>query len=84
MPEPHRSVPGWFNGALRRLARRPAPRLSKVADTKASRVGPLLAFEALGQPVWSPRDYAAFAREGFAQNAVVYRSVRMIAFEEKL
>ena len=29
--------------------------------------------------MWSPRDYAAFAREGFAQNAIVYRSVRMVA-----
>ena len=47
--------------------------------TKASRTGPLLAFEALRQPVWAPRDYAAFAREGFAQNAIAYRSVRMVA-----
>ena len=31
------------------------------------------------RPRWSPRDYAAFAREGFMQNAIVYRSVRMIA-----
>jgi len=46
---------------------------------KASRTGPLIAFEALRQPVWSPRDYAAFAREGFMQNAIVYRCVRMIA-----
>ena len=29
--------------------------------------------------MWSPRDYAAFAREGFMQNAIVYRSVRMVA-----
>jgi HK97 family phage portal protein len=29
--------------------------------------------------VWAPRDYSAFAREGFMQNAIVYRSVRMIA-----
>jgi HK97 family phage portal protein len=50
-----------------------------VADTKASSVGPLIAWEPLGQPVWAPRDYAAFAREGFMQNAIVYRSVRMIA-----
>ena len=42
-------------------------------------MGPLIAWEPLGQPVWSPRDYAAFAREGFMQNAIVYRSVRMIA-----
>jgi hypothetical protein len=46
---------------------------------KASAVGPLIAIEPLGQPVWMPRDYAAFAREGMMQNAVVYRAVRMIA-----
>ncbi len=51
----------------------------RAADTKASAVGPLIAWEPLGQPVWAPRDYAAFAREGFMQNAIVYRSVRMIA-----
>ncbi|MDX2288561.1 MAG: phage portal protein [Hyphomicrobiaceae bacterium] len=46
---------------------------------KASRTGPLIAFERLGEPVWSPRDTASFAREGFQQNAIVYRSVRMIS-----
>jgi len=51
----------------------------RTADVKASAVGPLIAWEPLGQPVWAPRDYAAFAREGFMQNAIVYRSVRMIA-----
>ncbi len=47
--------------------------------TKASATAALLSIESLGQPVWSPRDYGAFAREGFMQNAIVYRSVRMIA-----
>ena len=47
--------------------------------TKASATAALLSINSLGQPVWSPRDYAAFAREGFMQNAIVYRSVRMIA-----
>src|SRR5262245_44906509 len=37
------------------------------------------AFDRLAAPAWAPRDYAAFAREGFMQNAVVYRAVRMIA-----
>ncbi len=46
---------------------------------KASRAGPLISVASLGQPVWSPRDYGAFAREGFMQNAIVYRAVRMIA-----
>ena len=50
-----------------------------VAGHKSSRAGPLIAYDTLGQPVWSPRDYGAFAREGFMQNAIVYRSVRMIA-----
>jgi hypothetical protein len=46
---------------------------------KGSAVGPLIAYEPMGQPVWAPRDYHAFAREGFMQNAIVYRSVRMVA-----
>jgi len=50
-----------------------------VPEAKASRTAKLIAFAAGGQPVWTPRDLASLAREGFAANAVVYRSVRMIA-----
>jgi len=50
-----------------------------VPDVKSSATGPLVAMHLTGAPVWTPRDYAAFARDGFAKNAVVYRSVRMIA-----
>ena len=39
----------------------------------------LLAWHSPGRPVWSPRDLSAFAREGYARNAVAYRCVRMIA-----
>ncbi len=39
----------------------------------------LLAWHALGRPVWPMRDPAAFAREGYARNAIAYRCVRMIA-----
>ena len=49
------------------------------AEEKASRTGPLIALQTLGRPVWTPRDYAAFAREGYMQNAICYRAVRMIA-----
>lgn len=38
-----------------------------------------LAFSNLGQPVWTPRDYGALAREGYKQNPVAYRCVRLIA-----
>jgi phage portal protein BeeE len=48
-------------------------------EAKASRTAKLIAWAAGGQPVWTPRDLASLAREGFAKNAVVYRSVRMIA-----
>jgi len=48
-------------------------------EGKASRTAKLIAWAAAGQPVWTPRDLASLAREGFAKNAVVYRSVRMIA-----
>ena len=48
-------------------------------EEKASKTAKLFAWMTGGQPVWTPRDLAALAREGFAKNAVVYRSVRMIA-----
>jgi len=33
----------------------------------------------LGQPVWTPKDYANFAREGYCNNVYVYACVRQIA-----
>jgi HK97 family phage portal protein len=48
-------------------------------EAKASRTGPLFALQLQGRAVWTPRDYAALAREGFERNAVAYRCVRMIA-----
>ena len=54
-------------------------RLMRPREAKQSRVAPAIAFQALGRPVWTPRDYAALADEGFQRNAVAYRCVRMIA-----
>jgi phage portal protein BeeE len=48
-------------------------------EAKASRTGGLVALSSPGRPVWTPRDYAALAREGFGRNPVVHRCVRMIA-----
>lgn len=71
---------------MQRLLRAPfgvparrARHVPKAPDQKASRANGLVAIHSLGEPVWSPRDYGAFAREGFMQNAIVYRCVRMIA-----
>src|SRR5262245_39673768 len=51
----------------------------RAPSRKASRVARLLAVERLGRPVWTPRDYAALAREGFMQNAVAHRCVTLVS-----
>lgn len=69
-------MPGILDGLAGAFSRWP---FLRADEAKSSRTGALMALSGPGEPVWSPRDYAAFAREGFAQNAVVYRSVRMIS-----
>jgi len=46
---------------------------------KDSAVGPMIAMRRVGQPVWSSRNYRAFAKEGYTQNVIAYRCIRMIA-----
>jgi HK97 family phage portal protein len=48
-------------------------------ERKTSRTARLIALQGGGQARWTPRDYAALAREGYARNAIVYRAVRLIA-----
>ena len=48
-------------------------------ESKSSRAARLVAVEGGGRARWTPRDYAALAREGYARNAIVYRAVRLIA-----
>jgi HK97 family phage portal protein len=52
---------------------------ASLPQLKATTHAPYIRMETLADPVWAPRDYAAFAREGMMQNAVLYRCVRMIA-----
>jgi HK97 family phage portal protein len=73
-------MPSFFN----RLGLWPGTGRTAMAEirpenAKASATGPLVALQTQGRPVWTPRDYAALASEGFARNAVVYRCVRMIS-----
>src|SRR3712207_4883484 len=51
----------------------------RAPEAKDSRALAAVAFYAAGRPVWTPRDYAALAREGFQKNAVVHRAVRLVA-----
>lgn len=54
-------------------------RPSAAPEAKTSRTGPVVALNGVGRPHWSPRDYAALAREGFSRNPVAYRAVRLVA-----
>lgn len=46
---------------------------------KSSSVAPYIAYNALGKPVWTPRNYALLADEGYQKNVIVYRCVTLIA-----
>jgi HK97 family phage portal protein len=52
---------------------------ARSAESKASRTAAVFAWQGVGRPVWTPRDYAALAREGYQRNPVVHRAVRMVA-----
>lgn len=54
-------------------------RLKAALSRKDSAVAPLIAMRNLGRPVWSSRNYRAFAKEGYSQNVIAYRCIRMIA-----
>ncbi len=72
---PAKSPLGFFDRLMRRknVASRGAP------GHKQSATGPLIAMHTMGAPVWTPRNYAELAQEGFARNAIAYRCIRMIA-----
>jgi len=61
---------------FRRAQRRDRAPLPETKDSKVQR---LIALTLSGRPQWTPRNYEALAREGFARNPVAYRCVRLIA-----
>lgn len=48
-------------------------------SVKDSRIGKAIYLQSMGNPVWSPRDYANIAKEAFQKNAIAYRCVMLIA-----
>lgn len=54
-------------------------KLKSLLTTKSSATGAIVALHTAGRPVWTPRNYASLAREGFAGNVVGYACVRRIA-----
>ena len=53
--------------------------LLRPPEAKASRTAQLIQLESGGRARWTPRDYAALAREGYVCNAIVHRSVKLVA-----
>jgi HK97 family phage portal protein len=86
MPQLQITPRGFIAGVVDRLARAAStavasgrlPVTGVGSDTQKS-TAPFFALDYVSGSPWAPRDYAAFAREGFMQNPIVYRSVRMIA-----
>jgi HK97 family phage portal protein len=53
--------------------------LLRAPEAKASRTGTLIALQSAGRARWTPRDYAALAREGYMRNAIVHRAAKLVA-----
>jgi HK97 family phage portal protein len=53
--------------------------LLRAPEAKISRTAQLVQFQYGGRARWTPRDYAALAREGFMRNAIAYRAVKLVA-----
>ncbi len=54
-------------------------KLKHLLQTKSSATSSVVALHTAGRPQWTPRNYAALAREGFAGNVIGYRCVRMVS-----
>ena len=48
-------------------------------EQKASAARAVIAFNRLGAPAWTPRNYAALAAQGYERNVIAYRCVRLAA-----
>ncbi|MCB2099067.1 MAG: phage portal protein [Parvularculaceae bacterium] len=53
--------------------------LASLFEKKQSKARALVALSTPGQPVWTPKNYAALARAGFEKNVIAYRCIRLVA-----
>jgi len=63
----------WGSAGFKKLQQK------KKVQEKASSVGSMVAYNHLGRPVWTPRNYEALTVQGFRKNVIVYRCVNLIA-----
>lgn len=52
--------------------------MPRPGEKKDSGIARALYVQMQGRPVWSDRNYESFAREGYIQNAIVFRCIRLI------
>ncbi|HLS19213.1 MAG TPA: phage portal protein, partial [Paracoccaceae bacterium] len=54
-------------------------RASRPEAVKASAAASIVAVQGVGRAAWSPRDQMSLARNGYQQNVIGFRAVRMVA-----
>ncbi|MCF6220543.1 MAG: phage portal protein [Robiginitomaculum sp.] len=64
----------WLQAALMR-----SPNIKSDAGSNTGSGTPLVALQLANSAHWTPRNYGALAREGYQQNAIAYRCIRLIA-----
>jgi HK97 family phage portal protein len=52
--------------------------LLRPPEQKTSRTASVISLDGGARARWTPRDYAALAREGYVKNAIVYRAVKLV------
>ncbi len=52
------------------------PRTPVSIEKKKSATRSLMAYHSPGAAVWTPRDYASLARNGYERNVIAYRCIR--------
>ena len=54
-------------------------RAARPEEAKASAAAPVMALHGIGRAAWSPRDQVSLARNGYQNNVIGFRAVRMVA-----
>ena len=54
-------------------------RVKAAFSRKDSAVAPMISVRRVGQPIWSSRKYTSFAKEGYTENVIAYRCIRIVA-----
>lgn len=55
------------------------PFFNRHLEKKESRAGGAIWLQWMGQPTWTPRDYAHLSEEAYQKNAIAYRCIRLVA-----